>query len=76
MTTADYYPNRSRLDFIAPDGMPSGGIMGDLAHLKAARLLQSDNAIVRICLDSAINKKRKNRAKRPSKKLNNKLITP
>ncbi len=63
MTTADYYPTKSRLDFIAPDGMPGGGIMGDLAHLKAARLLQSDNAIVRICLESTINKQRKKKAK-------------
>ncbi|MCL2291202.1 MAG: hypothetical protein FWC34_10980 [Bacteroidetes bacterium] len=68
MTLVDYYPNRSRLDFIASDGMPGGGINGNLAHLKAAELLISGNAIVRYCLDSKMNnhkidKTRKNKVK-------------
>lgn len=56
MITADYYPTKSRLDFIAPDGMPGGGIMGNRAHLHAAQLLTSGTAIVRVCLDSKMNK--------------------
>jgi hypothetical protein len=63
MITADYYPNRSRLDFIAPDGMPGGGIIGDRAHIKAALLLQSNNAMVRVCLDNSVSKKSRNRVK-------------
>jgi len=57
MTTVDYYPKKSRLDFIAPDGMAGGGIMGDYAHVKAAALIMNGTAIVRICgLDSKMNK--------------------
>ena len=58
MTVADYYPNKSRLDFIAPDGMVGGGIIGDRAHVRAAALIMSNNAIVRICgINSKMNKK-------------------
>ena len=60
MTTVDYYPKKSRLDFIGADGMAEGGIIGDRAHIKAAALIQSGSAIVRICdINSKMNKRLK-----------------
>jgi len=57
MTTVDYHPKQSRLDFIAPDGMTGGGIIGARAHVRAAELLMNGTAIVRICgIDSKMNK--------------------
>jgi len=58
MTVVDYYPKKARLDFIAADGMIGGGILGDRAHVRAAALLMSTDAIVRICgIDSKMNKR-------------------
>jgi hypothetical protein len=68
MITADYYPNKSRLDFLAPDGMPTGGIMGEHAHVKAAQLLQSNNALVRVCVDSKMNRRNYKKQKAKSSK--------
>jgi hypothetical protein len=57
MTTVDYYPKKNRLDFIAPDGMIGGGIMGDRAHIRAAEMIMNGSAIVRICgINSKMNK--------------------
>jgi hypothetical protein len=55
-----YNPKKAMLNFIAPDGMAGGGIMGDRAHVKAAELIRSGSAIVRICgIDSKMNRKRR-----------------
>jgi len=57
MTTVDYYPKKNRLDFIATDGMAGGGIYGDRAHVRAAEMIMTGTAIVRICgIDSKMNK--------------------
>ena len=64
ITMVDYYPKKHRLDFIAPDGLPGGGIVGDRAHVRAAALIMSNNAIVRIC---GINSKMNNRQKAEKK---------
>jgi len=58
MTVADYYPKKDRIDFLDDKGMPCGGIYGDRAHIKAAALIMSNNAIVRICgINSKMNTK-------------------
>jgi len=59
MITIDYYPKRSRLDFTDSNGVPVCGIIGNLAHLRAAAIMTSGSAIVRLCLDRAISKKHK-----------------
>jgi hypothetical protein len=57
MTTVDYYPKKHRLDFIGDDGIPTNGIFGDYAHMKAAALIMNGTAIVRVCgIDSRMNK--------------------
>ena len=64
ITMVDYYPKKHRLDFIAPDGLLGGGIVGDRAHVRAAELLMSGNAIVRVCgINSRINKRLTSRKK-------------
>jgi len=76
MKLADYYPKEDRLVFMSStDGMPSGGIIGDIAHLKAARLMASGSAIVRICLDSRMNRHRRNRMKCPYEGLSIKEVS-
>ena len=58
ITVADYTPKQSRLDFLDDHGMACGGIMGPRAHVKAAELIQSGRAVVRICgIDSKMNSK-------------------
>ena len=58
MTVADYYPKKDRIDFLDDKGMPCGGIYGDRAHIKAAALIMSNNAIVRVCgINSKINRR-------------------
>ena len=62
ITVADYTPKKSRIDFLDDHGMACGGIMGPRAHVKAAELIQSNRAIVRICgIDSKMNGSRKAR---------------
>ena len=65
MTTADYYPERARLDFIGNNGTPTGGHIGPNAHFKAAELFASGSAIVRIVLDSRMNRQRRHRTQCP-----------
>ena len=66
MITADYYPKQDRLDYISQrDNLPGGGIYGDRAHLRAAELMMSGSAIVRIVLDSRMNRQRRHRTQCP-----------
>ena len=43
---AIYYPNLKRLDFTDGNGETTGGMLGNVAHLKAARLIAAGNAII------------------------------
>ena len=55
MTTVNYYPLQSRLDFIGSDGMPVGGIMGGKAHIKAIELAMENDTVIAVCLDCKMN---------------------
>jgi len=49
----NYYPNQSRMEYIGSDGMPSGGIIGNNAHLKTIEEAQAGK-VVCVNIDSKI----------------------
>lgn len=57
MKTVNYYPEQSRLDFIGEDNLPTHGILGVDAHVKAVNLAAQGKTIIFINIESKANQK-------------------
>lgn len=57
MKTVNYYPQQSRLDFIGDDNVPTHGIFGVDAHVKAVNLAAQGQTVIFINIESKANQK-------------------
>lgn len=55
MKTANYYPQQSRLDIIGEDNIPTAGIFGVQAHVKAVNLAAQGKTVIFTIVDSKLN---------------------
>lgn len=55
MKTVNYYPQQNRLDFIGDDNLPTHGILGVDAHVKAVNLAAQGQTVIFINIESKAN---------------------
>lgn len=55
MKAVNYYPDQSRLDFIGEDNIPTGGVFGVDAHVKAINLATQGKTLIFMIIDSKAN---------------------